>query len=76
MTTIASVAVQSIAAEPVKHAASAAVGIVGVSAGPDFLTIAIGVSAIAASVTICLKTYKEIRLLNIKLAKEDRRSKP
>jgi len=74
--TIASVAVQSVAAAPVKHAVNTAVGVVGVSAAPGYMPFIVGAVSVVASMMFIYKTYQEIKLNNIKLAKEDRRSKP
>lgn len=76
MITIASVAVQSVAAAPVKHAVNTAVGVVGVSTAPDYMAIAVGCASVAASIAFIYNAYLDIKIKKIKLAKEDRRSKP
>ncbi len=68
-----SLAIQSIAKEPLKHAVNAAAGATGVSVAPDYLAIAVGIVSVMTGLIITYKTYQEIKLLRIKMAKEDRR---
>jgi hypothetical protein len=73
MESLVSVAVQSIIQEPIKHATNVTAGSAGVIAAPDWLGIAIGVVSLITACAILYKTYLEIRLKKIQLAKVDRR---
>jgi len=75
MESLVSVASQSIYQMPVKHVGNAVVGSTAVIVAPEWLGLACGVMALLASCAMFYKTYQEIKLNNIKLAKEDRRSK-
>lgn len=74
-----SVAVQSIVQEKARHGVNATAGIAGVGATtitavPDWLGIACAVAALMVSCAIFYKTYLDIKLKKIQLAKVDRRS--
>jgi len=75
MENIASIAIQSVSQMPAKHVGNAVVGSTAVIVAPEWLGLACGIMALLASCAMFYKTYQEIKLNNIKLAKEDRRSK-
>jgi len=68
-----SLAIQSIVKEPIKHAANAVAGTTGVSVAPDYLAILVGIVSVMTGLIITYKTYQEIKILRIKMAREDRR---
>lgn len=74
MESLVSVAVQSVIQEPIKHATNVTAGSAGVIAAPDWLGISIGVVSLITACAILYKTYLDIKLKRIQLAKEDRRS--
>jgi glutamate dehydrogenase/leucine dehydrogenase len=75
MESIVSVAIQSVAQMPVKHATNAVVGSAGVIVAPDWLGIACGIAAFMASCAFFYKTFQDIKINNRTLAKEDQESK-
>ena len=86
MKTIVSVATQSLVQEKARHLANATAGVAGVGATtitavPDYLAILAPIVSILVGMFIIYKTWIDVRvkkkeetLLDIKLAKEDRRS--
>ena len=71
MNTIASVAIQSVIREPLRHVPNAVLGTAGVSVAPDWLAIAVGITSILTGLVIIYKTYREIRLLPDKKEKDN-----
>ncbi len=62
MSTVASVAIQSVIKEPIKHVVNVASGAGGVYVAPDWLAIAIGVVSILTGLVIIYKTYQDIQI--------------
>ena len=59
----ASLAIQSVVKEPIKHVVNAGAGTLGVSVAPDYLSIIVGVVSVMTGLLIAYKTYREILLL-------------
>ncbi len=73
MNIAASVAVQSMIKEPIKHAVNAASGTAGVSVAPDWLAITVGITSILTGLVIIYKTYQDIQINCKRIEKIDKR---
>lgn len=67
------VVIQSVIEEPAKHLASAATTPMGVATGDITLAVVAAAASLVLTCYLIYKTHLSVKLLKIKLAKEDRR---